>query len=186
MRKNFGAKSYLYPMPVLLIATYDENGQPDIMNAAWGSISDTNKVSMYLTPSHKTVKNIKVKKAFTVSVADESHVVAADYVGIASGNTEKDKVKKSGFHVSKSEFVDAPVIDELPMVLECTLDSINSETDCVTGTIVNVGIDESVLDKNGNVDFSKFQPITFDPVGNNYVGLGKVVGKAFSDGNKLR
>lgn len=186
MRKNFGSKPYLYPMPVLLISTYDENGEPDIMNAAWGSISDSNKISMYLTPSHKTVKNIKLKKAFTVSVADEAHVVAADFVGIASGNTEREKVKKSGFHVTKSTFVDAPVIEELPMVLECTLDSINDETDCVTGTIVNVAIDESVLDKNGNVDFSKFKPITYDPVGNNYVGLGRVVGKAFSDGKKLK
>ena len=186
MRKNFGAKSYLYPMPVLLISTYDENGEADIMNAAWGSISDTNKISMYLTPSHKTVKNIKLNKAFTVSVADEAHVVEADYVGIVSGNLVKDKVKRSGFHVSKSAFVNAPVIDELPMVLECTLDSINSETDCVTGTIVNVGIEESVLDKNGNVDFAKFNPITYDPVGNNYINLGKIVGKAFADGKKIK
>lgn len=186
MRKNFGSKPYLYPMPVLLISTYDENGEPDIMNAAWGSISDSNKISMYLTPSHKTVKNIKLKKAFTVSVADEAHVVATDFVGIASGNTEREKVKKSGFHVTKSTLVDAPVIEELPMVLECTLDSIIEENDCVTGTIVNVAIDESVLDKNGNVDFSKFKPITYDPVGNNYVGLGRVVGKAFSDGKKLK
>ena len=173
-------------MPVLLISTYDENGIPDIMNAAWGCISDSDKISMFLTQSHKTVKNIKLKKAFTVSVADANHVVEADYVGIASGNTEKNKVQKSGFHVSKSEFVDAPVIDELPMVLECTLDSINEETECVTGKIVNVGIDESVLDKNGHVDFSKFNPITYDPVGNSYVSLGKVVGKAFSDGKKIK
>lgn len=186
MRKNFGAKPFMYPMPVLLISTYDEDGNPDIMNAAWGMISDTNKITICLTPSHKTVKNILKKKAFTVSIADEAHTVAADYVGIVSGNNTPDKVKKSGFTMTKSEFVDAPVINELAMVLECKFESIDSETDCLVGEIVNVGIDESVLTKDGGVDLSKFKPICYDPVNNNYVGLGKIVGKAFSDGKKLK
>ena len=121
MRKNFGAKPYTYPQPVLIISAYDENGTPDAMNAAWGGISDDTQISMCLSAGHKTVKNIQARKAFTVSMADAAHVVACDYVGIVSGNKVPDKFEKAGFHATKSEFVDAPLIDELPMTLECTL-----------------------------------------------------------------
>ena len=121
MRKNFGAKSWLYPMPVLIIVTYDESGTPDAMNAAWGMISDTDKVTICLDASHKTVKNILAKKDFTVSMADAKNVIAADYVGIVSGNDVPDKLTKTGWNVTKSEFVDAPIFEELPMTLECKL-----------------------------------------------------------------
>ena len=121
MRKNFGAKPYTYPQPVLIIAAYDENGAPNAMNAAWGGISDDTQISMCLSAGHKTVKNIQARKAFTVSMADAAHVAACDYVGIVSGNKVPDKFEKAGFHATKSEFVDAPLIDELPMALECTL-----------------------------------------------------------------
>lgn len=128
MKKNFGAKAWTYPQPVFIIATYDENGTPDAMNAAWGGISNDTELSMCLSAGHKTVKNILKKKAFTVSMADAAHVVACDYVGIASGNNTPDKMEKAGFHVTKSEFVDAPVIDELPMVVECELVSYEEKT----------------------------------------------------------
>ena len=186
MRKNFGAKPYTYPQPVLIIAAYDENGTPDAMNAAWGGISDDTQISMCLSAGHKTVKNIQARKAFTVSMADAAHVVACDYVGIVSGNKVPDKFEKAGFHATKSEFVDAPLIDELPMTLECTLVSYDPETCRLVGEIVNVSADESILDEKGKIDPAKLQPITFDPVNNAYLKIGEKVGNAFRDGLKLK
>lgn len=186
MRKNFGAKPYTYPQPVLIIAAYDENGTPDAMNAAWGGISDDTQISMCLSAGHKTVKNIQARKAFTVSMADAAHVAACDYVGIVSGNKVPDKFEKAGFHATKSEFVDAPLIDELPMTLECTLVSYDPETCRLVGEIVNVSADERILDENGKIDPAKLEPITFDPVNNAYLKLGEKVGNAFKDGMQLK
>ena len=186
LRKNFGAKPYTYPQPVLIIATYDENGTADAMNAAWGGISDDTQISMCLSAEHKTVKNILTRGAFTVSMADAAHVVACDYVGIVSGNKVPDKFEKAGFHATKSEFVDAPLIDELPMTLECTLVSYDPETCRLVGEIVNVSADERILDENGKIDPAKLEPITFDPVNNAYLKLGEKVGNAFKDGMQLK
>lgn len=186
MRKNFGAKPWLYPQPVLIIATYGEEGTPGAMNAAWGGIADMNRIAMYLSGSHKTVKNILSRKAFTVSMADAAHVDACDYVGIVSGNTTPDKMARAGFHVTKSEVVDAPVIDELPMTLECKLISFDEESELLLGEIVNVSADERILDSEGKIDPQKLRPITFDPVHNDYLVLGEKVGNAFEDGKKLK
>lgn len=186
MRKNFGAKSWLYPMPVLIIGTYDETGIPDAMNAAWGMISDTDKVTICLDASHKTVKNILIKKDFTVSMADAKNVIAADYVGIVSGNDVPDKIAKTGWHVTKSEFVDAPIFEELPMTLECKMISYDEETELMTGEIVNICVDESILGEDGKIDLTKFQPITYDPVHHNYLTLGEKIGNAFKDGKQLK
>ena len=186
MRKNFGAKPYTYPQPVLIIASYDENGTPDAMNAAWGGISDDTQISMCLSAGHKTVKNILKRKAFTVSMADAAHVAACDYVGIISANDVPDKLEKAGFHTTRSEFVDAPLIDELPMALECRLVSYDEESCRMVGEIVNVSAEESVLDENGKIDPRKLQPITFDPVNNAYLKLGEKVGNAFRDGLALK
>lgn len=186
MRKNFGAKPYTYPQPVLIIASYDENGTPDAMNAAWGGISDDTQISMCLSAGHKTVKNILKRKAFTVSMADAAHVAACDYVGIISANDVPDKLEKAGFHTTRSEFVDAPLIDELPMALECRLVSYDEESCRMVGEIVNVSAEESVLDENGKIDPGKLQPITFDPVNNAYLKLGEKVGNAFRDGLALK
>ena len=186
MRKNFGAKSWLYPMPVLIIGTYDETGIPDAMNAAWGMISDTDKVTICLDASHKTVKNILVKKDFTVSMADAKNVIAADYVGIVSGNDVPDKLTKTGWHVTKSEFVDAPIFEDLPMTLECKMISYDEETELMTGEIVNICVDESILGEDGKIDLTKFQPITYDPVHHDYLTLGAKVGNAFKDGKQLK
>ena len=186
MRKNFGAKPYTYPQPVLIIASYDENGTPDAMNAAWGGISDDTQISMCLSAGHKTVKNILKRKAFTVSMADAAHVAACDYVGIVSANDVPDKLEKAGFHTTRSEFVDAPLIDELPMALECRLVSYDEESCRMVGEIVNVSAEESVLDENGKIDPGKLQPITFDPVNNAYLKLGEKVGNAFRDGLTLK
>ena len=186
MRKNFGAKPYTYPQPVLIIASYDENGTPDAMNAAWGGISDDTQISMCLSAGHKTVKNSLKRKAFTVSMADAAHVAACDYVGIVSANDVPDKLEKAGFHTTRSEFVDAPLIDELPMALECRLVSYDEESCRMVGEIVNVSAEESVLDENGKIDPGKLQPITFDPVNNAYLKLGEKVGNAFRDGLALK
>ena len=186
MRKNFGAKPYTYPQPVLIIAAYDENGAPNAMNAAWGGISDDTQISMCLSAGHKTVKNIQARKAFTVSMADAAHVAACDYVGIVSGNKVPDKFEKAGFHATKSEFVDAPLIDELPMALECTLVSYDPKACRLVGEIVNVSADERILDESGRIDPAKLEPITFDPVNNAYLKLGEKVGNAFKDGMQLR
>ncbi len=186
MRKNFGAKPWTYPQPVFILATYGEDGTPDAMNAAWGGISDDRELSMCISAEHKTTANILPRKAFTVSMATAEQMVACDYVGIESGNSVADKVKKAGWHTTKSEFVDAPLIDELPMAVECRLVSYDPESCRLVGEIVNVSVDESVLDEDGKIDPDKLRPITFDPIHNAYRELGEKVGNAFRDGAKLK
>ena len=185
MRKNFGAKTWLYPMPVLIVGTYDENGKPNAMNAAWGGIYDTNQVMVCLAHEHKTTDNIKKNGAFTVSFATAEMVVPCDYVGIVSANDVPDKFEKAGFHAVKSEFVNAPVIEELPMALECKLIKFNEDGICI-GEIVNVSAEECVLDENGKVDAGKLDPILYDSVTHAYWNFGEKVGQAFSDGKKIR
>ena len=186
MRKNFGAKPYCYPQPVFVLAAYDENGVPCAMNAAWGGISEVSEITMCISEEHKTTKNILARGAFTVSMATAAQTVACDYVGVVSGNDVPDKFERAGFHALKSEFVDAPMIEELPMALECRLTSYDPESCRLVGEIVNVSADESVLGENGRIDVRKLDPITFDPVNGTYMRLGEVVGKAFSDGNQLK
>ena len=186
MRKNFGPKPYLYPQPVLIIATYGEDGTPDAMNAAWGGISDSNRGAMYLSAGHKTVQNILSRKAFTVSMADEDHVVECDYVGIVSANQVPDKLARAGLHTTISQFVDAPLIDELPMALECRFLSFDEETELLLGEIINVSAEEYILGEDGKIDPAKLRPISFDPVNHDYLALGEKVGRAFQDGKRLK
>ena len=181
-RKNFGAKPFIYPQPVLIIAAYGKDDVPSAMNAAWGGISDYKEISMDLSKGHKTVKDLRERGAFTVSMGTKDQVVACDYVGMVSGNKVPDKVARAGWHVEKSAFVDAPLIKELPLALECKLISYNEETGILKGEIVNVSADECVLDADGNVDVAKLAPITFDPFNNKYITLGEIVGNAFKDG----
>lgn len=186
MRKNFGAKPWTYPQPVFILATYDEDGFPNAMNAAWGGISEDKELSMYISEDHKTTANILARKAFTVSMATAEQAVACDYVGIESGNQVADKVAKAGWHTTKSEFVDAPLIDELPMAVECRLVNYDPESCRLVGEIVNVSADESVLDEDEKIDPDKLRPITFDPIHHAYRMLGEKVGNAFQDGAKLK
>ena len=186
MRKNFGAKPLLYPQPVFIIASYDENGVPNAMNAAWGGISEEKEITICVSADHKTMKNILARGAFTVSMADADHVVECDYVGLVSGSKVPDKVERAGFHTVKSEFVDAPIIEELPMAVECRMISYDEESCRLVGEIVNVCADERVLGENGKVDPAKLRPITFDPMNHAYLVLGEKVGNAFSDGLKLK
>ena len=185
MRKNFGAKTWMYPMPVLIVGTYDEFGVPNAMNAAWGGIYDTNQVMVCLADDHKTTENIRSSGAFTVSFATEKTVIPCDYVGIVSANDVPNKFEKAGFHATRSAFVNAPLIEELPMCLECRLLHFNEDGICV-GEIVNVSADESILDGQGKIDAKALAPILYDGVTHDYWGIGEKVGKAFSDGKKLK
>lgn len=186
MRKNFGAKAMCYPMPVYIIGTYNADGTPNAMNAAWGGISEEKEISICVDAGHKTAENILARKAFTVSMATAKYVTACDYVGVVSGNKEPDKFAKAGFHATKSELVDAPLIDELPMAVECKLISYDSENCRLVGEIVNVSADESILNGDGKVDPAKLQPITYDPMNHHYLVLGEKVGHAFKDGLALK
>jgi flavin reductase (DIM6/NTAB) family NADH-FMN oxidoreductase RutF len=185
MRKNFGSKSWLYPMPVLIIAAYDEAGVPNAMNAAWGGMFTDEHIGICISQGHKTTKNILATRAFTVSMATAEQVVACDYVGIVSGNRERDKVAKAGFTTERSEVVNAPIIKELPMTLECEMVSYDEENCHLVGRIVNVSADESIL-TDGKIDYAKLRPITYDPVNHHYIELGAKVGNACSDGKKLK
>jgi len=186
MRKNFGASATCYPMPVFIIGTYNADGTPNAMNAAWGGICEEKEISICVDSSHKTAENLIARKAFTVSMATADQVTACDYVGIVSGSKVPDKFARAGFHATASQFVDAPLIDELPMALECRVISYDVETCRLVGEIVNISADESVLGENGKIDVSRLKPITFDPVSHSYLTLGEKVGSAFKDGAALR
>lgn len=172
-------------MPVLIVGSYDENGVPNAMNAAWGGIYDTNQVMVCLAHDHKTTENIKKSGAFTVSFANAKTVVPCDYVGIVSANDVPDKFKKAGFHAVKAQYVNAPIIEELPMTLECKLVKFNEDGICI-GDIVNVSADTCVLDENGKIDVEKLDPICYDSVSHAYRRLGGKVGQAFSDGKGIK
>ena len=186
MRKNLKPKAYIYPLPVLIVCTYDQNGTPNAMNAAWGTVCDTAQVSICLSATHKTVKNLLKTKAFTVGIADAKNVVPADYVGVVSANSVIDKIEKARWTTIKSEFVNAPIIQELPLVLECKLVSYDVESEICIGEVVNVSVDEDILDQKGKVDLTKFKPICYDCDTHGYYTLGEKVGQAFSDGLKLK
>lgn len=186
MRKNFGSKPWCYPQPVFILAAYDKNGKPNAMNVAWGGIHYDDQIAMCISANHKTTENILESKAFTVSIADKDHMMSCDFVGVVSGNKEPNKFKKAGFTDTKSEFVNAPIINELPMTIECELISYDPESCNLIGKIVNVSASESVLDENGKIDPAKLKPITFDPINNAYLVIGEKVGNAFRDGLALR
>lgn len=183
MKLSLGVKPYIFPQPVLIIGTYDQNGQPNAMNAAWGGMADDNEIMICLS-SHKTTANLLLNKACTIALGDVDNLVACDYVGITSANTNPDKFQKTGWTTTKSTYVNAPIINELPLTLECTFLKV------VDGVkyffrIENVTADERIL-TNGKVDLSKFHPISYDPAQHGYYALGAKVGQAFADGRKIK
>lgn len=187
MKKSLGVKPYLFPMPVLMIATYDEEGTVDVMNMAWGGVCAENMVALNISEDHKTAKNIKAKQAFTISIADIDHMEAADFFGIASGNKMPDKFARSGLHAVRSENVDAPVVEEFPVTLECRVRELQhlGEEFRVVGEIVNVLVDEKVLDDKGKVDPTKLNAFVFDQFQNGYYTIGEKVGQAWHAGAGL-
>lgn len=186
MKKDFGTQSWLYPMPVLVIGTYDEEGRPDAMTAAWGGIALEDRIAICVDDSHKTTANVLARRAFTVHVADAAHLAACDYAGLVSANDTPGKFARLGFHASPSPRVDAPVFAELPMVLECELLSYDPADCRMVGRIANVAIEESCLTPDGKVDLARLDPIAYDPVNHAYHSLGPKVGNAFKAGRALQ
>ena len=187
MRQKLDITEGIFPMPVLMVATYNEDGSVNVMNAAWGTMQERGNVALNLTETHKTVKNIKATGAFTVSIADAAHVIEADYFGVVSGNSVSNKFENSGLTASKAEMVNAPVINEFPLCLECEFIEYQSEEyGCgVIGKVVNVTADESVM-VDGKIDMSLVNAIAFDPYTHGYYKVTERVGEAFKDGLRLK
>lgn len=187
MRKDLGVVPAVYPMPVLMVAAYDENGVINVMNAAWGMICGMDKIALFIDNEHKTTQNIRKVKAFSVSIADKDHMDVADFFGIATGNKMAAKFKNSGYNATKSSKVNAPIIDEFPLCIECELAEI-VETEnmfAVVGKIVNVNADEKVLSENGKVDPLKLNALIFDQFQSGYYVTGEKVGQAWNAGKEL-
>ena len=187
MRKNLGKQPAIFPMPVLMVTAYDANDTVQVMNAAWGMICGMDKVALFIDEDHATTKAIRETKAFTVSLADRDHMDAADYYGIATGNKMPDKFVKSGYHAEKSEFVNAPIIAEFPVALECELAEIieTENLHAVVGRIVNVSADEKVLSEDGKVDPLKLNALIFDQFQRGYYVATEKVGQAWNAGKDM-
>jgi len=186
MRKDLGALPAVYPMPVLMIGSYDENGTVDVMNAAWGTICGMDRIALCIG-GHQTNRNIEKTKAFTVALADAAHVAQADYFGIASAGKTADKFARTGMTATKSPRVNAPIIEEFPVTMECELlEDVKTESvHMVVGKIVNVSVDERVLDKKGNVDVGRLNAVTFDQFGRSYYTTGERLAGAWDAGKGL-
>ena len=187
MKKDLGPLQAVYPMPVLMVAAYDENGKVNVMNVAWGQICDDDKIILFIGKGKRTWLNIQASRAFTVALADEAHMDVADFFGIASGNKITDKFERTGYHAVKSDRVNAPVVEEFPLVMECELlEFLHTDfVDGVVGRIVNVKAEEAVLDERGRVDPARLRALTFDSFGGGYYVTGEKVGRAWNAGVKL-
>ena len=187
MKKDLGLVQAVYPMPVLMVAAYDENEKVNVMNVAWGQICDMDKIILFIGEGKRTWLNIKESGAFTVALADREHMDAADFFGIASGNKIDDKFARTGYHAVKSDKVHAPVIEEFPVVMECELlEFLHTDyVDGIVGKIVNVKAEEAVLGENGKVDPEKLNALMFDQFQNGYYVTGEKVGKAWNAGAAL-
>ncbi len=184
MKKDFGVKPYLFPMPTYMIGTYNEDGSVDVMMMAWGGICAEDMVALNLEEAHKTVANLRARGAFTLAVPGADSLAESDFFGIASANKVADKFQRSGLHSVKSSRVDAPVIQEYPLTLECTVEKMEEEPYGlrVLGRIVNVLADEKVLDEQGRIDAGKLQAFTFDQMRNGYYAVGEKIGQAWQSG----
>lgn len=187
MKRNFGNKTVLAPLPVLIVATYDKQGTPNAMNVAWGGQCGYHHVALNLSLNHKTTDNLKHTKAFTLSIATVDTLVMSDYFGLVSGRKEN-KIEKANVHITRSKFVHAPVIDEYPLTLECKVIGMEEALGemHVVGEVINMQADESILDAQGKVDLGKLRPITFDSATNSYRAIGDIVGQAFKQGAVIK
>ena len=182
MKKDLKAVSGIFPMPVLMIGTYNEDGSVDVMNAAWGTAQSMTQLKLNLTESHKTVKNMKRTGACTVALATKDYIAESDYLGIESANNVSNKFEKSGLHSRKSENVDAPIIEEYPICMECKVVNFDDGT---LLDVVNVLAEEKYLNEDGTIKLDEVGIISYDPYGHGYYEVGNKVGQAFSDGKKL-
>ena len=187
MKKNLGVVPAVYPMPVLMVAAYDETGKVNVMNAAWGMICNMDRIALFIDEDHKTTQNILKTKAFTVSIADREHMDVADFFGIATGNKMPDKFERSGCTAVKSEFVNAPVITDFPVAIECELAEVvkTENMHCVVGKIVNASADEKVAGEDGKIDPEKVDALIFDQFRSGYYKVGEKAGQAWNAGKEL-
>ena len=187
MKQQIKTTEAIFPMPVLLVATFNEDGTVDVMNAAWGTMLERDMVALNLTETHRTVENIKARKGFVVHIADAKHVVEADWFGVVSGKKNPDKFAKSGMTFVKSELVDAPIINELPIAIECEfVEYQNDATGIgVVGKVLRTSVEETCM-KDGRIDIDAVEAIAFDPYTHGYYKVGGRVGEAFRDGLKLK
>ena len=187
MKKNIGAQPYLFPMPTYMIGTYNEDDSVDVMMMAWGGICDTKMVALNLEAAHKTVANLKRTNAFTLAIPGADTIKQSDYLGIASANDTPDKFARTGLTAVKSDKVNAPVIEEYPLTLECKVVEFQDQPYGlrVLGEIVGILADESTLDSNGNIDAGKLNAFVFDQMRNGYYAIGEKIGEAWSSGAEL-
>ena len=185
MKKSVRICPAIYPMPVILIATYNDDGSVDVMNAAWGCAYDTNQIELNISDSHRTTENIKKRKSFTISLANVDNMIPSDYVGLVSAKDVKDKFEKTKWKSHKSEIVDAPILDDLPYSMECTLERFKEDYGII-GNVKQVLVDDKYLDEKGHVDLEKMQIICYDPFNHGYHVVGKKVGQAFFEGRKIK
>ncbi|WP_102372653.1 flavin reductase family protein [Enorma phocaeensis] len=187
MKREIGVQPALYPMPVLMIAPYNEDDTVDVMNMAWGGICARDMVALNISRGHKTAKNLEARGAFTLSVADVAHLDESDYFGIASGNKVADKFERTGMTATKSSRVDAPVVDQYPITLECSVVEMQEQPYGlrVLGKIENVLADEAVLNEDGKVDPVKLNAFAFDQFQSGYYALGEKVGQAWNSGKRF-
>lgn len=189
MRKNFGKKNWLVPQPVLIITTYDENGNANAMNAAWGGMYDEHRVIICLSTDHKTTQNLRKGADLVINFPTSEFVAEADYFGLASGNEVDNKIEKANLNVERAEFVDAPYITEFPLCLECKIYSLNEVEEGSTilvADIINASIDEDYLDSDEKPDLDYLDLILYDPMSHFYRKVGSICGKAFHDGLQLK
>jgi flavin reductase (DIM6/NTAB) family NADH-FMN oxidoreductase RutF len=184
MTKDLGVKPYLFPMPTYMIGTYNEDDSVDVMVMAWGGICAENMVALNLEADHKTTANVKARKAFTLAIPGTDTLKESDFFGIATGNKMKNKFERSGLHAVKSGRVDAPIIKEYPVTLECEVVEFQDQPYGlrVLGKIVNVIADEKVLDEKGRIDAGKIHAFAFDQMRNGYYAIGEKIGQAWNSG----
>ncbi|MBP3823407.1 MAG: flavin reductase family protein [Bacteroidaceae bacterium] len=186
--KSFKSNPWLLPQPVLIIGTYDKEGKPNAMNAAWGGQWDMHEIMISLS-SHQTTDNLTANPEFTLTFATAPTMVAADYVGLVSGRNTPDKMQRAGWTAEKAPNVNAPVFRDFPMTLECRVKQKIDESKTgyyLVAEIVNILCDKRFLAEDGTPDVAKMELITYDPVHHTYIQLGKTVGNAFADGKQLK
>ncbi|BCN29757.1 flavin reductase [Anaeromicropila herbilytica] len=184
---SLGVKPAIFPSPVLLIGTYNDDGSVDVMTVAWAGMAASDLTEVYILENHRTTENIRKRKAFTLAIATVETMAQSDYFGIVSGAKDPQKFEKSGFHAVKSEYVDAPVIEEYPLTIECELEEETSapEEARILGKIKNVLVDEKMLGDNGKMDVSKLHAIVWDNFQAGYYAVGEKVGQSFVEGKKI-
>ena len=186
--KSFGQKSWMLPQPVLIIGTYNSDGIPNAMNAAWGGQWDAKEIVISMG-AHATTENLTRCNEFTVTFATKDTMVASDFVGIVSAKNDPEKMQKTGWTAIKADNVNAPVFTDFPMTLECRILRKIDESEegyYIVAEIVNILVNEEYLADDGKPDVEKMQLITYDPVHHGYISLGNRVGNAFSDGKQLK